>query len=162
MRQAGCRLELAAATAPDEKGNAAAAKMEVAIEPASRRVRVASRNVLRERAVVLLDEPGWMNAMKRMKEMSEVEPVDDPSTSTLVLKIRPSTTRTATNRTGPGCRCGPAPDHRRASGRARLAQGVIRWTGLPLIPTFQVVTSLDVPLPVIVYLIFHQPLWGAL
>jgi hypothetical protein len=78
VRQAGCRLELAAATAPDEKGSAAAAKMKAAIEPASRRVRVASRDVLRERAMVLLDEPGWMNAMKRMKEMSEVEPVDDP------------------------------------------------------------------------------------
>ena len=39
------------------------------------------------------------------------------------------------------------------AGPARLGQGVIRWTGLPLIPTFQVVTSLDVPVPVIVYLI---------
>ena len=38
--------------------------------------------------------------------------------------------------------------------------GVMRWTGLPRIDTCQVVTSLDVPVPVIVYLIFHQPVLG--
>ena len=39
--------------------------------------------------------------------------------------------------------------------------GTMRWTGLPLIATFQVVTSSDVPVPVIVYWIFHQPDWRA-
>ena len=34
----------------------------------------------------------------------------------------------------------------------------MRWTGLPLIWTFQVVTSFEVPVPVMLYLIFHQPL----
>ena len=43
-----------------------------------------------------------------------------------------------------------------------VRQGTIRWTGLPLIWTFQVVTSFEVPDPVMLYLIFHQPLCWAL
>lgn len=38
--------------------------------------------------------------------------------------------------------------------------GTMRCTGLPRIATLQVVTSLDVPVPVMLYRIFHQPSWS--
>jgi hypothetical protein len=65
LRLVGCwavatACQLAAATAPDEKGGAAAAKMKAAIDPMIWRVRVASWNEL---AMVLLDESGWKNQM---------------------------------------------------------------------------------------------------